>query len=154
MYKWTFLKLLFFILMFNSCKTKNYNIHKIEYRALGCYGSCPIFSLTINEDKSAEYILQLSDITSKKYSDTIDIFKGTISDKDFTQLITLLNDSNFPLLKDTFRVSYTDAATCILKIKYDNNLVKTIFDDGQEGTYKLKKIYDLLFGLRENQNWK
>jgi hypothetical protein len=82
------------------------------------------------------------------------IFLTAFNDKDYEQLITLLNDSNFPSLKDTFTVAYTDAPTCTLKIKYDNNLVKTIFDDGQEGTSKLKKIYNLLFDLRENQNWK
>ncbi len=33
----------------------NHKIEKIQYLTTGCYGSCPIFKLTINSDKSATW---------------------------------------------------------------------------------------------------
>ena len=51
-------------------------------------------------------------------------------------------------------VNWTDDQTVELKIIYSSGKIKTISDYGASGSYGLKKVYKLLFDLRQNQNWK
>lgn len=126
---------------------KDYTIHKIEYSTTMCFGTCPVFNLTIKSDHSAIY-------NALKHNKPDGEFYGTIDDKTYAELVRLLNYIDFPKLKDSYSVGWTDDQTCTLKITYDNSKTKTITDYGKIGTYGLNRVYDFLFALRQNQQWK
>lgn len=126
---------------------KNYNIQKIEYKTTMCFGTCPVFNLTIYSDRSTKY-------EALKFNNPNGVFNGTIDTKTYSELVELLNYIDFPILKDNYSVNWTDDQTCTLKITYDNGETKTITDYGKIGTYGLDRAYDILFSLRQNQKWK
>ncbi len=124
-----------------------YNIQKIQFSTMGCFGECPIFSLQIDSNRKAKYF-------AHQFNEPDGKFKGQIKSKDYIQIVELLNYIDFPNLNDNYQVSWTDDQTSILKISYDNGKTKSIYDYGLIGTYGLDRLYDLLFQLRKNQNWR
>lgn len=135
---------------------KKHSIEKIEYSTNGCFGTCPVFKLEINKNHTAKFVAQHYnfDEDMDHYTDKDEgKFKTTISEKEFNELIEILNYIDFSNLKN-YSVTWTDDQTSTLKITYDNGKVKTIYDYGLVGTYGLKRTYEMLFDLRKNQNWK
>lgn len=126
---------------------KDYIIQKIEYATTMCFGACPVFNLTINSDHSAVY-------NALKYNEPDGKFNVAVDDKSYAELPGILNYIDFPRLKDSYRVGWTDDQTCTLKITYDHGKTKTITDYGKIGTYGLNRVYDIIFALRQNQLWK
>ncbi|PKB15264.1 hypothetical protein CLU82_0328 [Flavobacterium sp. 5] len=130
----------------------NHKIKKIEYSTTGCYGTCPIFKLTINFDKSAKWKAEIYNEISNK--EVIGNFNSKITEDKYNEIVDLLNYIDFKKLKDNYAVDWTDDQSSTLKITYDNGKTKSIRDYGLIGTYGLDRVYHLLFELRENQKWK
>ena len=126
--------------------SKDNNIEKIEFTAHECFGQCPQFKLIIDSNRSATY-------NAVKYNKQAGEFEGTIDENNFTQLIQLLNYIDFPNLKNNYAVNWKDDQNCTLKITYDKGKIKTIYDDGMHGSFGLERVYQILFGLRDNQQW-
>ena len=138
-----------------------HNIEKIEYSTSVCYGICPVFELTINKDKSSIFNAKHFNFGTyeerrKQMSSMKDegVFKTEIKGENYNEIINLLEYMNFETLKNKYSVNWTDDQSSTLKITYDSGKVKIIEDYGLIGTYSLVKLYDLLFDLRKNQNWK
>lgn len=132
------------------------DIEKIEFEAGPCFGSCPMYKLTINKDQSAIFLAEEYNFNSVRHNFTSKnegLFKGKIKKEDYNNLINLLNYIDFTKLKDEYSVGWTDDRTGDLKITYDNGKTKTISDYGMVGTYGLKSVYELLAELRFNQKW-
>lgn len=139
---------------FNKVQS-NYTIEKIEYSTSLCYGTCPSFDMVINKDKTAFFMphfYNFSDVRGAK--EETGTLKTTLKNKNFDEIIGLLNYINFPTLKDRYAASWSDSATATLKITYNNGKVKTIEDYAMVGTYGLKGVYELIADLRYNQKWK
>jgi hypothetical protein len=128
-----------------------HKIEKIEYSTSGCYGTCPIFKLTINSDKTAKWHAKMyNKINNKEVSGN---FNTRVTEDKYNDIVNLLNYIDFETLQDNFAVTWTDDQTATLKITYDNGKVKSISDYGLIGTYGLDRVYQLLYELRENQKW-
>lgn len=128
-----------------------HKIEKIEYSTSGCYGSCPIFNLTINSDKTAKWYAKMyNKINNKEVSGN---FNTKVTEDKYNDIVNLLNYIDFETLQDNYAVNWTDDQSSSLKITYDNGKVKSISDYGLMGTYGLDRVYQLLFELRENQKW-
>lgn len=136
---------------------KNYiPIKKIEFSTGGCFRSCPIFKLIIEQNRNAEFIAEHFnfDDNMDNWSDNIEgKFTTTIHKNDYQKLINTLEYIDFPELKDNYAVDWTDDQSVTLKITYGNDKVKIIEDYGASGTYGLIKVYKLLFDFRTNQKW-
>lgn len=146
-------------------RPKIYKIKKIEYQTSPCYGTCPVFSIQIKEDKlgifkaenhnsktGVSIIDYLDDKASLK--ETRGTFKAVISDDAYSNIVDLLNYIDFPSLDENYSVNWTDDQSCFLKITYDSGKKKKISDYGLIGTYGLDRLYELIFELRFNQKWK
>jgi hypothetical protein len=127
--------------------SNDYHIHKIEYKTTMCFGTCPIFELTINSDRTANY-------NAISFNEPDGKFTGIIELEKFIELVDLVNYIDFPNLNNSYSINWTDNQSCSLIITYNNGKVKTIDDYGLIGTYGLAKVYDFLFKLRHNQKWK
>jgi hypothetical protein len=124
-----------------------HDINKIEYSTGPCFGECPIFDLTIYENRTASFIANEFNKKKGEFTSTID----TINYKD---LVNLLNYIDFTKLDNYYSVPWTDDQESKLKITYDDGKIKMIKDYGLMGTFGLNRVYVLLFNLRENQEWK
>lgn len=139
---------------------RKYSIEKIEYETTPCYGSCPIFELTINNDQTAllnaiEYNSLEPNLWEYKISKELKgVFKTTITNEKYREIIDLLNYLDFPTLEDDYFLSVTDNPGSKLKITYNQGKIKIIDDYGQKGTRGLIKIYELFEKLKTNQSWK
>lgn len=135
-------------------RQSGYAIEKIEYSTSLCYGTCPSFDIVINKDKTALFMPHFYNFTNVRGAkEETGTLKTIVKDKDFDEIIGLLNYINFPILKNRYAASWTDSATATLKITYNNGKVKTIEDYAMVGTYGLKGLYQLLADLRYNQKW-
>lgn len=126
---------------------ENHSIKRIEFSTTMCYGRCPVFELLVADDKTAYY-------NAEMYNKITGEFRTTIDSSSYNLLIKLLNYIDFSRLKDEYSVRWTDDQSCTLMITYDNDKTKTIYDYGLVGTYSLRRVYEILFSLRENQKWK
>jgi len=128
-------------------KPAQHKIEKIEFKTGSCYGTCPIFRLTIQSNRVATLIASKYNRQKGKYSTTID-------SSHFNQLVGILNYINFETLRNDYSVNWTDAQNCTLKITYNGGKTKFIHDYGLIGTFGLNGTYRILFRLRDNQKWK
>ncbi len=131
---------------YNDSVVNDYNIQEIKFETTECFGTCPIFSLIINSDRSTTY-------EAIKYNVLDGKFTSKVDRKSYSELIALLNYINFPNLCNSYRVNWTDDQSCTLKIIYSNGGTKIIKDYGLIGTYGLERVYNMLFNLRNTQKW-
>ena len=81
-------------------------------------------------------------------------YSTIIKEKDYQQIIDLLNYMNFEQLNASYYPGLKDAQQATLTITYDNGKIKTITDNGMNATQSLTYLHRLLFNLRKNQDWK
>jgi hypothetical protein len=124
-----------------------YNIENIEFSTDHCFGVCPVFSLTIDGKGIASY-------EAIEYNNQQGKFKATLNSATKDSLFGMLNDIDFPNLKNNYKVSWSDQQTAILKITYNNGEIKTITDYGMKESFSLAGLYTMLLNLRDTQQWK
>jgi hypothetical protein len=139
---------------------KPHTIEKIEYETTGCYGTCPIFRLTIEKNGSMVFDAQeynvIYDITKDKEINKKEmkgVYRSTLPGDDYSKLTEIINYLDFENLANAYAVGWTDDQSCTLKITYDNGKVKSINDYGLLGTFGLRNLYDKLFSLRQTKVW-
>ena len=143
----------------------HHSIQKIEFTTDMCYGTCPVFTLKLNKSGSSAFIAENYNFfkrddpdfekkSHKAFKKGEGTFKTEIKKADFLNLEILLNYLNFTELKEHYAVHWTDSQTATLIITYDNGKIKKVEDYGLSGTYGLKRLYNLLFDMRFNQDWK
>ena len=133
---------------------KKYSIERIDFKTTICFGTCPVFNISINGDKSSSFEAQEFNKQTDTSAEITGTFKSTLEDSSFNEIINLLEYIDFPSLKDEYSVSWTDDQTSTLTVTYNNGKIKTITDYGMIGTFGLDRLYQLLFALRFNQHWK
>src|SRR5690349_17838253 len=101
------------LLFLSSCK-QNHRIISVFVETAPCYGTCPVFTMAITQDRSAYYHV----IADKKDSGS---FKTILSQQDYDMLIKLINASDFANLKDRYAVPETDQPSILLTIMYDGS---------------------------------
>jgi len=136
---------------------KNNKISKIEFATSGCFGTCPVYKLTLNRDSLSIFNAQYYNFNKNReviYGKEEGVFTTTINKMEFDKLEEILNYCEFDNLDKEYTVMHTDDQTGDLKITYNNGKVKTISDYGMIGTYGLKILYKKLAELRFNQKWR
>lgn len=131
----------------NNRMSSNYSIDSITFHTSACYGSCPVFSITMDKNGNAIYDAQVYNPKQGKFSAAID----RQNMENITGLINYISVKN---LKNDYKVDWTDDQTSWLDVKFSDGSVKTIRDYGLRGTAGLRLLYSFFFDLRSNQNWK
>lgn len=108
--------------------------------------ACYVMRLTIKSNRRGILI-------GGEYYENKTKYYTWINKAKFTEIIELINYLNFEKIADGYSIGITDASSNELKIWYDDNL-KEIYDYGEEGTLGLSRLYELLYELKDNQNWK
>ncbi|MBT32390.1 MAG: hypothetical protein CMO01_22230 [Thalassobius sp.] len=120
----------------------NKKISKIEFKTDYCYGSCPVFEISM--DKNYDVVYSGIDHVIKRGE-----YKLRAEVKDWQYLIKLIRNLNIEEFKDYYAVQYTDDQTAFLTIYFDDGSKKHIKDYGLKGSYGLSIIYDYFFDLIE-----
>jgi len=128
-------------------------ISKVDYEAFGCWGTAPVFKMTVA--MSGKGLLDAID--NNKDGKSLELkgkYSGTIKSTQYEQLTELLNYINFTNLLNDYSIWVSDMPEGVLKITYDDGKTIVIDDYGMQGTYGLQRVYGLLEELRFNQVWK
>ena len=136
-------------------KVIKYSIERIEFSTGPCFGTCPIFSLLLTKNEKSEFKAVAYNFGDDSWDENGEgKFICNLEEKKWVELTDLINYIDFLSLEEDYAVDWTDEQSCTLKIVYDNNKIKVIRDYGLMGTFGLKKLYQQLFDLRFNQDWK
>lgn len=122
------------------------DITEVSFSTTMCFGTCPVFELHILADGTAEY-------DANRFNPETGKFKGKIDSRTLIKLLALIKYLNLRTLADDYKVDWTDDQTCYLKVRYKNGVAKSISDYGLIGTFGLHTLYELLFSLRQSQEW-
>lgn len=154
------LSLCAFIFLF-SCTTQKTDSKytTIEYQAGACFGSCPIFTMTINPDRTAvleaEHFNFTKDFSKGEFSKPREgTFRAVIKEGDYNKLVSLLNGLDVKNLKDKYGTrNITDLSTSYLRVNFTDGTSKNVEDYGKRGSEKLREVYMFIEDLRHNQQW-
>jgi hypothetical protein len=134
-----------YFIEYNSTPIVDFNFEGISFKTNQCFGTCPMFEITVNKDRTATY-------KAVKYNDETGFFKATIPQKEFDELILLLRYISLDKVSYSYAVNWTDDQTAFTEIKY-NNKTKSIVDYGQIGTFGLSILYSKFFNWRKSIEW-
>jgi len=152
---------LFAAILLFSCSTQKAQskYSTIEYEAGACFGFCPIFTMTINSDKTAVLEAEHFNFTKGNSKDEFSkpregTFKTTIKDEDYNKLVALLDQLDVKSLNDQYgERNVTDLPTSYLRIKLVDGTSKNTEDYGKRGSEKLIEVYQFFEDLKHNQQW-
>ena len=132
---------------YNSAPS-NLEVEEISLTTLGCYGSCPVFELTILSNRQASYnAIKYNDGKKGKY-------KANIDTTAFNNLLQIINYINLPALESYYTIIASDGESFTLEIKYNNGQTKRISEDDARGIFGLRNLYKQLYALPNTQKWK
>jgi len=138
----------------------DYTIESIEFTAQGCVAGCPEFIISIDKNQKGTLNAINYNWFDKNFSNDLElddvkgIYTTQISDKHFNELLGIIKYLDVPNLANAYNSGAMHSSSVILNITYNDGNVKTIRDDGLIGTYGLKRLYDMFYALRFNQDWK
>ena len=139
--------ILLITIVFVSCKTTDNEVIKKEHTAIlfelikgGCYGTCPIYNISVDENRQIKY-------EGKRFVDAIGSFNWIMNETDFNTLNALI-DKNFKA-DYMYNMEVQDLALTHLNIK---NKYQVKFKGSCPIEFKkdLKQIEMLLL---KNANW-
>lgn len=126
---------------------KRHNILEIKFENSGNRWQNYTFGMEVISNRDATWITKNDGFMNAG------VYTSKLSEKDFNEIIDLVNYLDFENLSDEYNVSYSDSYTGYLTIIYDNLKTKRIRDYGLMGTRGLKKLYDTLSAMKINQQW-
>jgi hypothetical protein len=87
-------------------------IHEITLERTPCYGTCPVYVLTLRRDGSAEY-------RGYMFVERMGQFRGRVEPGAFTHLADCAVDSGIWKRRKSYFEPITDAATAVLTVRGD-----------------------------------
>lgn len=134
-------------LFVQTCNSQNQtDITEISLKTSPCFGTCPVFDITIQTDGNAKYI-------GKRFTKLQGEFQATIGKDSLIHLYNLLRKADVFSLESRYEVSYTDMPTYTLNVKNKEGKSKTISDYGPSGPQPLKEVYKEISKLIRETKW-
>ena len=130
---------------YNSTPIVDFVFNKIKIKTSQCFGTCPMFEMTINNKRNATY-------KAIKFNDETGDFYGKIPTEVFDELVSILKYIQIEKLNNSYSVNWTCDQTVTLEIEY-NGKSKVIVDYGKQGTYGLSLLYSKFFQWRKTIEW-
>ncbi|MDN3580256.1 DUF6438 domain-containing protein [Mucilaginibacter flavus] len=113
---------------------KSINFDKIILSTSGCYGSCPIMSIILNNDGTV--LFRGLGHTGKKGD-----YVGKITKEEFQQLQNNFFKTNIDSLKNFYRAGWTDDETISTTFVKNGKIYKTVDDYGRQAPYQFTWAY-------------
>lgn len=123
------------------------DFREVEFSAGLCEGTCPQFSITINETGASTYVAGM-------FNSREGTFTTVIKPVQLDSLKHFIGSANFNNLASSYATPATDMPSYQIKISFPDGSIKTIDDYGPSGPQALQQLYGFIFSLRETQDWK
>lgn len=117
-------------------------IRSITLERRPCYGTCPVYTLTLNADGTALY-------NGVRYAARTGKYKGTFWANDLTRLAPLLDRMGFWKLQSEYRTMATDQSTQVLTVVTDKG-TKKVLEYGHQGPAELWALHTIVDGIGAN----
>jgi hypothetical protein len=134
-----------YFIPYNSNPAKA-QMRKLNFRTSGCYGSCSVLKITIEESGMAYY-------EAIKHNKTNGKFKAQLSEFTMEHLSLFMDYLNLATLDSNYNDISTDLPTYRFSIYYQNAMEKHFKDYGQMGPFQLQAVYRYMFKLRRTVGW-
>ncbi|WP_291145173.1 DUF6438 domain-containing protein [Flavobacterium sp. UBA7680] len=112
----------------------NENYDKIIVSSSGCYGSCPVLNISIDNNGNVIYYGQ-------EYNTKNGIFKSKITKNEYQKIQTNFKKADIKNLEDNYSANHTDDETVTISFIKNNKIVKSISDYGRESPSALIWAY-------------
>jgi len=122
-------------------------VASIMLRRGGCFGTCPVYRVTLNVDGTAAY-------EGVAYVGRIGKFVGRVPFYDFAQLALLAERAGFMTLQERYAGSWTDDETRRITIRARSGKEKTVEDYGDFGPPELWALERAIDGVVESIKWR
>ena len=114
----------------------------VEFKTNRCYGTCPVFEMTIDKNLEVEY-------NGIEYVDKKGQYKLRVDHKDWDYITNLISNLKVENLEDNYSIDWTDHQTAFLTVIFNDGTKKSITDYGLSGTFGLSVLYNYFFELRK-----
>jgi hypothetical protein len=111
-----------------------------------CYGTCPVYTVTLYRTGKAEF-------EAISHLPTLGKFTGEIDPFTYGRLCYLIDNSHFKEMKSSYRASWTDDSTCVVTVT-EGTSRSEVSDYGRVGPIELWAIQELIDAIREKIQWK
>jgi hypothetical protein len=129
----------------NATPIEPFRFQGIRVSTTMCFGTCPVFEMTIDPDGKALY-------KAIEFNDEKGKFKGIIPEGWLGAMLGVLRYLPLDRMRDEYAVDWTDDQTITVEIRY-NGKVKKIEDYGELGTFGLKRLYSFFFSWKKRVEW-
>ena len=120
---------------------------EITLERTGCYGTCPVYSVTIHSDGTVIY-------EGKHFVRILGIQTYTIPEESVTELVGMFYEINYFSLHDRYDVSVTDLPTVITSITIGNE-TKRVSNYANAGPPRLYELESKIDEITDSQSfWK
>lgn len=144
-----FYNFLFFLFMVTGCTCfipPANDFREMEFSAGLCEGTCPQFSITVNETGVSTYVAGM-------FNAREGTFTTVIKPAQLDSLKSFIAKADLNSLPGTYATQATDMPSYQIKVSFPDGTTKTIDDYGPAGPHALQQLYDFIFSLRETQDW-
>jgi hypothetical protein len=118
----------------------------ISIRRVACFGTCPVYELTLFRDGRARYV-------GKKFVSRMGTYTGSLALRDYGRLCQLLDVLGFMALPDSFAARYTDLPTAVITAHRTPEGNKSVSDYGYVGPIELWAMQQLIDDAGEQISW-
>nr|WP_299340194.1 DUF6438 domain-containing protein [Allomuricauda sp.] len=125
----------------------SYTIEQVSIETVPCFGTCPVFTLTIDKTGNTQFIGK--EHVSKKGKFTTKIPQQTVD-----ALWAMIAYAKLKELKNEYENPWADGRTVTIRVDFSDGSTKKIRDHGLQGTFGLRSIYDKLMELVTKTDWK
>lgn len=119
-------------------------ISEVSVEHTGCYGTCPVYKVTLRRDGSATFI-------GSRYVEKIGTYKAQFGG--FDHLTKALEQRDYWRFKSRYAYPITDQSTTITTVVQSGRR-KTVEDYADAGPQKLWEIETLIDGAVAEVHWK
>ena len=121
-------------------------ITEISLERTPCFGTCPVDTITLHPDGTADYF-------GKMNVARIGHYKGRFNQDDFARLSKLLIDRKFFDFQPFYWPGITDQPGLITTVKRGDK-TKQVHDNGRAGPIELWALEMAIAGVAKDINWK
>ncbi|HET6249478.1 MAG TPA: DUF6438 domain-containing protein [Tepidisphaeraceae bacterium] len=120
-------------------------VTEIGQRRTPCYGTCPVYAVTIKRDGTFKY--HGTEFVNHKGDWT-----GHLADSEFQRLAKLVLAADFANLKEKYSETITDHATVYTRVDIDGKS-KVVEDYAHAGPEALRALEDAILSAIDHATW-
>jgi len=121
-------------------------MESICFQLYGCFGDCPVLTLNVHANRTAE-------LFATRFRNQEGMYSCKLDEAFFKNMETLLSYMKVNTLIPYYSVPWSDAIECTLDLELKDGTHKEILDYGMIGTYGLQHLYHQLFELCKTGKW-